>query len=147
MGAIEVGLAALSKKYITPEQLEEALLLHQKLSGLKLQEDIGEILVKKGWITRQRLTSLRNAMTKTVAGPIPGYEIIDFVGRGGMGMVFKARQMIGQRVVAVKCTMPDFANDDGIVERFVREARILASLHHPNIVECVDAGCHNGVFY
>jgi serine/threonine-protein kinase len=147
MGPIDLGLLALSKKLITPEQLEEAVRLHEKLSGLKLQEDFGDILVKKGWITKQRLAALRTAREKAIAGPVPGYEIQELVGRGGMGMVFKARQMLSDRVVAIKLTMPDFANDDGVVERFVREARILASLHHPNIVACVDAGCHGGLFY
>jgi eukaryotic-like serine/threonine-protein kinase len=70
----------------------------------------------------------------------PRYRIIREVGRGGMGIVYQAEDDILQRPVAYK-VLPDAVRDDPTaLEDFLREARIAASLHHPNIVTIFDAG-------
>jgi hypothetical protein len=62
------------------------------------------------------------------------YEILREVGRGGMGIVFLARDMKLERLVAIKTLPPTLAADDVIRARFLREARTAAALNHPNIV-------------
>lgn len=68
------------------------------------------------------------------------YEIIDVVGRGGMAVVYRAKQMSLSRHVAVKVLHDRFADDTEFVIRFEREAGALAGLSHPNIVAIIDRG-------
>ena len=70
----------------------------------------------------------------------PQLEILEFIGKGGMGAVYKARQPTLDRVVALKILPPTAASDPGFAERFNREARALARLNHPNIVTVHDFG-------
>jgi serine/threonine protein kinase len=76
----------------------------------------------------------------------PQLEILEFVGKGGMGAVYKARQPKLDRFVALKILPPAAAGDPGFAERFNREARALARLSHPNIVAVHDFG-HAGVLH
>ena len=68
------------------------------------------------------------------------YELLAKVGDGGMAQVFRARDKILNRVVAVKILRSQFANDDEFLERFRREAQAAASLAHPNVVNIYDVG-------
>ena len=76
-----------------------------------------------------------------------GYEIISKIGQGGMGAVFKARQVSVDRIVAFKVLPPKLATSRTFVERFLREARAAAKLNHPNIVHAIDAGEADGYYY
>jgi serine/threonine protein kinase len=71
---------------------------------------------------------------------IPGYEILAVLGQGGMGVVYKARQLSLDRVVAVKVIRPESLAHDDAVRRFRREAQSAAKLSHPHIVTVYDAG-------
>jgi serine/threonine protein kinase len=73
-------------------------------------------------------------------------EILKCLGRGGMGVVYKARQKALNRFVALKILAPERSTDPGFAERFTAEARTLASLNHPNIVTIHDFG-ESGGFY
>ena len=77
---------------------------------------------------------------------IPGYEIKDLLGRGGMAMVYLAIQKSIHREVALKVLSPDHT-DETFSERFLREARIASHLAHPNIITIFDAGIHNDIHY
>src|SRR6516165_7421632 len=63
------------------------------------------------------------------------YEIIAFLGAGGMGEVYKARDTRLNRSVAIKVLMPSLAADGDRLARFAREAQVLASLNHPNVAQ------------
>jgi predicted Ser/Thr protein kinase len=75
-----------------------------------------------------------------LAQHFPQLEILELLGRGGMGWVFKARQKNLDRLVALKVLPPDVGRDPAFAERFQREARALARLNHPNIVGIHDFG-------
>jgi len=77
----------------------------------------------------------------------PQLEIVELVGRGGMGVVYKARHRGLDRLVALKILPPGVDRDPGFQERFVREARALARLNHPNIVAVYDFGQVEGRYY
>ncbi len=75
-----------------------------------------------------------------LADYFPQMEILETLGYGGMGVVYKARQTKLDRLVALKILRPDSADDPAFAERFNREARTLARLQHPNIVAIHDFG-------
>jgi eukaryotic-like serine/threonine-protein kinase len=75
------------------------------------------------------------------------YEIVSFIGAGGMGEVYKARDLRLQRDVALKLLPPSFADDPDRLRRFEQEARAVASLSHPNILAVHDIGQHEGSPY
>src|SRR5262245_14126031 len=70
----------------------------------------------------------------------PQLEILELLGRGGMGAVYKARQKHLDRIVALKVIPPEAAKDPAFAERFRRESRAMARLNHPNIVTVYDFG-------
>lgn len=78
---------------------------------------------------------------------IPGFRILSIIGQGGMGTVYKAKQLSMDRLVAIKVLSADLCKDQTFATRFVREARSLAKLNHPNIVSAIDVGECNGVYY
>ena len=78
---------------------------------------------------------------------IAGYRIEDRIGRGGMGVVYRAEHLNLRRRAAVKIIAPDLAESEGFRERFSREARIAGALQHPNIVTVYDAGEVDGLLY
>lgn len=82
-----------------------------------------------------------------LAVAFPQLEVLELIGQGGMGFVFKARQPKLDRFVALKILPQSLAADPAFAERFTREARILARLSHPNIVAIHDFGQANGYFY
>jgi predicted Ser/Thr protein kinase len=77
----------------------------------------------------------------------PQLEILELLGKGGMGAVYKVRQPGLDRLVAVKILPPEFGADPAFAERFTREARALARLHHQNIVSVFDFGRADGQFF
>jgi serine/threonine protein kinase/tetratricopeptide (TPR) repeat protein len=73
----------------------------------------------------------------------PGYQILAELGRGGMGMIYRARDINSSRVIALKCLFPSDLNSDSLRGRFFREARALASLEHPSIIPVYHVGRNN----
>jgi len=82
-----------------------------------------------------------------VARRLPQFEIIERLGQGGMGVVYKARQPQLDRIVALKILPPVAALSPDFIERFRREARTLAKLNHPNIVSVYEFGEQGGLYY
>lgn len=86
-------------------------------------------------------------MAGLVGRTLGRYEIVAFVGKGGMGEVFRARDTELGRDVAVKVLPKETAQDEGRLARFKREARAVAQLSHPNILDIHDFGTEDGVSY
>jgi serine/threonine-protein kinase len=79
--------------------------------------------------------------------PIPGYDMVKVLGRGGMGCVMLARDQKTGRAVAIKTLLPEVAVSDQALRRFMREMDVAAALQHPHVVSFIDRGTHNGVVY
>jgi tRNA A-37 threonylcarbamoyl transferase component Bud32 len=82
-----------------------------------------------------------------LARHFPQLEILELLGQGGMGAVYKARQRRLDRLVALKVLPPEVAGHPTFEERFTREARALARLNHPHIVTLHDFGEAGGLYY
>lgn len=78
---------------------------------------------------------------------IPGYELQEVIGKGGMGVVYKARHLALDRIVALKVLHEAFAGDEGFLKSFSQEAKTIAKLLHPNIVSVYDFGNYEGTYY
>jgi tRNA A-37 threonylcarbamoyl transferase component Bud32 len=82
-----------------------------------------------------------------IAAHFPQLEIIEVLGRGGMGVVYKARQKALGRLVALKLLAPERVADAQFAERFAHEAKALATLNHPSIVTVYDFGQAGGFYF
>jgi serine/threonine protein kinase len=82
-----------------------------------------------------------------IARMFPQLEILALLGKGGMGAVYRARQLALDRIIALKILPAQTADGPGFIERFNREARALARLNHPNIVAVYEFGQANGLPY
>ena len=80
-------------------------------------------------------------------GQIASYEMVEELGRGGMAVVYRARDVRLGRWVALKVLGEDLARDEGFRRRFIRESRAAAAVDHPNIIPIFDAGEANGVLF
>ena len=83
----------------------------------------------------------------SVGAEFAGCRIEGVAGRGGMGVVYRATQLALDRLVALKVIAPDLARDESFRARFQREARLGASIEHPNILPVYEAGERDGVLF
>src|SRR6187455_1868723 len=91
---------------------------------------------------------LRAALSPEELAPhFPQLEILECLGRGGMGVVYKARQKSLNRVVALKLLAPERVTDAKFAQHFTHEAQALAALNHPNIVTIHDFGQAGGFYF
>ena len=143
------GALAIQRHFITQEQLDEAVSVQRAAAKAGFRKRLGDILIKKGYLTQTQVQEIISGQTTVVSDNkhVAGYEIISKLGEGGMGAVFKARQTGMDRFVALKILSPKLAKNMEFRERFIREARAVAKLNHPNIVAGIDVGSEMGLHY
>src|SRR3990172_6999647 len=140
------GKIALEKGFCAQAQMEDALHTLEEVRKLGLDEQLGNILVKKKILSTDQVRAVLKIQGQRTKIKIDNYDILEKVGQGGMGAVFKARQISLDRIVALKILPPKLAADQAFCERFVKEARAVAKLSHPNIIVGIDVG-RCGKFY
>lgn len=132
--------SALASGLVTQDELDEAVELLRASSrkhGKPISDErLAKKLIALGRLNKWQAEQLRGGRTKFKLGP---YHIIDSIGRGGMGHVYKAEHSIMGRVVAVKVLPPEKSTPEAI-ESFAREIRTQAQLDHENLVRAYDAG-------
>ncbi len=104
-----------------------------------------EFLVRHQQLSRWQAKFLYQGKAHQIS--LGSYVLLDKLGQGGMGVVFKARHRTMDRVVAIKTLNPKFFKNKQVVERFQREVKAAARLVHPNIVAAFDAGEARGFHY
>jgi pSer/pThr/pTyr-binding forkhead associated (FHA) protein len=95
----------------------------------------------------QWLCDLCRGEIATSPQPVPTYTTIRQLGRGGMGVVFQARNNQSGRMVAIKLIVPESAATRSAIDRFLREMSVISQLKHPNIVEWLEQGMTRGQFW
>ena len=127
---------------LTDEELVKA---EKHLPVSNRGRSIARVFIEKGLLTRFQAERLLVGRT---AGFLLGqYRVLDQIGRGGMGRVFKAEHRTMGRIVALKVLAPDLLRTDRAQELFLREVRAAAQLVHPNIVTAYDANKIDGRYF
>jgi serine/threonine protein kinase len=122
-------------RLLTAAQLEE---LTRNLHEFSTARVLAQELLKASWLTPFQVNQLFNGRGgDLVLGP---YILMERLGEGGVGHVFKARHMHMQRLVAIKFLRSDMVNNTEVLGRFYREIQAVSQLVHPNVVLAHDAG-------
>ncbi len=132
---------------------EEVRLVHERIAqdhrsattcvvqmGLMSVGDIDRVLHA---LKRRQAHREESSLPETIAG----YRILDQLGKGGMGTVYRAEQMALGREVALKVLSPRLVEDEDFVARFIREARSSGRINHPHVVACYDVGRDGDLLY
>jgi serine/threonine protein kinase len=147
---VTFGSVAIEHGLTTLDRVGECLLIQQEMRTMGLvPKKIATIMVEKKYLTEEQAKLIMRAQARKRGGYvlIPGYKILSKLAQGAFGSVFRAVQVALDRPVAIKILPSRLAKDPESVERFRKEARIVAKMRHPNIVQCIDAGFHDGLYY
>lgn len=137
-----LGEIMVEKGYLRDEDVK-GILDVQKMGGSRLESRSGITELKSKRLKAQRARAAKAPRVKD----IPGYEVLELLGEGGMGMVYKARQKSLDRIVALKVLPPSAAREASFIKRFISEARTVARLNHENIIAGIDVGEAGGTYY
>ena len=119
---------------LEPSQIEETTVLASRSSDPK---SLARELLQRGWLTAFQVNNLFQGKGEELI--LGGYVLLERIGQGGMGQVFKARQKKLGRIVALKIVHKQRLNHPDAVRRFQREIEAASQLEHPNIVRAFDA--------
>ncbi|MCO5169198.1 MAG: serine/threonine protein kinase [Planctomycetes bacterium] len=137
-----VGLFAVKEGLVSEAQVEKAIAKQRAAEGPA--KPLARLLVETGALSLQARDQVLARLDPEV---IPGYRIEGEAGRGGMGVVYRARQLSMDRVVAVKVLSRRLSDDPSYVTKFLAEARSAGKLNHENVVAAIDAGAAAGLHY
>jgi eukaryotic-like serine/threonine-protein kinase len=133
----------------TAAEIEMCKAQRAKLAAKDETRGLLEIMVERSVLTKRQservLKEIGPATSRKLE--IPGYQLLEKLGKGSMGIVYKGRQIAVDRIVAVKILLDALAQNKEFIKRFDREAKIAAKLAHNNIVNAIDAGEVNGYHY
>ncbi|HOX40437.1 MAG TPA: FHA domain-containing serine/threonine-protein kinase [Candidatus Brocadiia bacterium] len=139
---------ATRRSYVTLIQLQQCMAELKSLRDKGEDKGLLDFMKEKGLITAMQAQVLERQVENQGRFPIlGGFEILMKLGEGGMGSVYKARQLSLDRIVAVKVLPRKLAADQEFLGRFLSEGRAAAKLNHPNIVQCYEAGEAEGRFF
>ncbi len=142
------GSIALKHGFVTEEQLDECVREQRFLEERGERWFLGALLQRRGYLGADEVVIICKALEDEIANDhIEGYRIVAPLGRGNMALVYAAKQLNLDRVVALKVLDPKLLFDNEFIDRFVTEARAAARLNHPNIVQAYDVGHSNGYHY
>lgn len=133
---------AIDKGFITPEQLVWAMAEHQRLGGA---DEFADFLIRAKLLSAEQIKECERWLRAPKI--IGGFEILEKVGQGGMGSVFRAKQISMDRIVALKILPPSLAQDPSFKKRFLHEAQLSAKFNHLNIISGIDCGEDKGLTY
>jgi serine/threonine-protein kinase len=137
---------ALRLKILSEAQIGECRAMQAQMKSMGFPATLQEIAQRKQILAPQQLRQIQKALG-IVPEQIPGYTILSKLGRGGMGVVYKARQNSVDRLVAIKVLSSLLTEDPQFVKRFMNEARAVAKLDHRHIIPVFDAGEAHGLYY
>ena len=139
----EVGRSVIDSGLATRHELDYCREQMKQASDPN-QRSLADLLVENGFVTANQIKRVRRQMEERRSSQIPGYTLINKLGKGAMATVYKARQNSLQRDVAIKVLPKKSSESVEFIERFVKEGRAAARLSHNNIVQAIDVGSTAG---
>jgi serine/threonine protein kinase len=139
----QISRLVVEHNLVTREELGEAGERQQQAARDGRQRPIGEVLVDLGFLTHTQLNRVQGNSEDSGGRPaqqIPGYQLQKKIGAGAMAVVYKAKQISLDRIVAIKVLPKRLSKNAEFVERFYREGKAAAALNHNNIVQAIDVG-------
>ena len=110
-----------------------------------------DVMIQRGFVTTSQVQRLKNSIkdskVRVSSHHIPGYQILDKIGAGAMAVVYKAKQLSLNRIVAIKVLPKRFTQNPEYVERFYKEGQAAGKLNNQHIVQAVDVGEAGGYHY
>jgi len=125
---------------VSSDELNRFQQKRRELCAQDKAEDVGIAMVEEGLLTQYQLDRILAGTTYGLT--VGNYRVVDRLGAGGMGIVFKARHIFMRRLVALKVLPLDDDCPSQQLNRFYAEVQVQAELHHRNIVMAYDAGKH-----
>lgn len=133
-----LGRLVVEQGFATASEVEE-ILRKRRLAEEAKSDSLAQELVHGEFITRRQLERLRTQVEAERSGEqLPGYQVIEKLGAGAMAVVYKAKQLSLDRMVAIKVLPRKFSSNKQFIERFYAEGRAAAQLNHPNVVAAYD---------
>jgi len=139
--AVDLVNALRQSSILERDQLEEAA--RELQARFPEPRALAGELLQRGWLTPYQVKRLLRDDGRSLV--LPPYVVLERLGEGGTGKVFKARHQRLQRVVALKVIRPELLADADVVNRFQREIQVASRVSHPNVVHAYDAGDIGGV--
>src|SRR5262245_36666393 len=136
--------ALVSRGLITQEEADQCRTPASEAGG---PEALLERLTTAGFLTANQTRRALQELNLLLEQRIPGYQLLEKLGEGSMGKVYKARQLSMNRLVAIKVLPARLAANPAYLERFNREAHIAAKLSHNNVVQAIDVGSAGKINY
>ncbi|MBN1456657.1 MAG: serine/threonine protein kinase [Sedimentisphaerales bacterium] len=140
------GRIVIEQRLCTDEELKQCI---KELKNRTAPATLEDLMLEYGYITLTQADRVKNTLreSKTAANQIPGYKVLGKLGSGAMAVVYKARQLSLDRVVAIKVLPKRFAEKPDYIRRFYKEGKLAAKLNHNNIVQAIDVGEAGGLYY
>jgi len=126
------------------------MLTREQADRLREEAETSATSIEQLAIRHNMLNALELDILETLKHPLeaaPGFEVVDLLGYGGMGVVYRAMQINLKRLVALKMVLISQVENESTLSRFENEARTVAQLRHPNIVTAYDFGCQTERMY
>jgi len=142
------GRMALEQRLCTEAELQRCQ-DEQKSRAAEDPATLEELMLEYGFVTETQAERLEASIeeSREAHRRIPGYKVLGKVGSGAMAVVYKARQLSLDRIVAVKILPRRYTEKADYINRFFKEGRLAAKLNHNNIVQAIDVGEAGGLYY
>jgi serine/threonine-protein kinase len=151
---LDFATLAIAHRVLARDRLEAAeRVVAKEIEAGKPRRPVEDVLLEQGILKSEQVWAVYKAKERLLRDArargqrIGGYEIMGKLGEGGLGVVYRARQLSMGRIVALKVLHERWVTDDEFRKRFLVEARLVGRLSHPNLIQVIDVGRYRSTLY